>query len=244
MGLQDTEITTKPSDRSCQHRIDLVRQEMTAIRRTVSQQRHMIASLRQTVYPAAMFELYQPVDDEIGGRRAHYSSRYRQAEVEVMRLDDRGRDDRLDNRLLNVLEKESKLSPTERNGFRGLFLNDCAQLLEQRAYEFRRYAEYADDLERAVAYKMDFTKDRQENAVYAFTVVTIVFLPLSAIAGIFGMNTIEIRDMPYKQWLYWVVALPVTICTIVIGLWWMNELGNEYRWLPQIAPTTPQHHCQ
>lgn len=190
----------------------------------------MIASLRKTVHPSAMFELYQAVDDEIGGRRAHNLNRHRHGDVEVTR-DAYGRDDRFDDRFLNALEKESKLSPTQSNGFRGLFLNDCAQLLEQRAYEFRRYAEYADDLERAVGYKMDFAKDRQESAVYAFTMVTAVFLPLSAISGIFGMNTSDIRDMPYRQWLYWVVALPVTIATLLIGLWWMDELGNVYRWL-------------
>jgi hypothetical protein len=135
------------------------------------------------------------------------------------------------------LEWDSKLSPTEKSGFRGLFLSECARFLEQKAYEFRRYADYADDLERAVAYKMEWTKDRQENAVYAFTVVTIVFLPLSAIASIFGMNTADVRDLPYSQWMYWVVALPVTISTIVFGLWWMGELGNVFRWITGRQPT-------
>lgn len=40
------------------------------------------------------------------------------------------------------------------------------------------------------------------------------------------MNTSDIRDMELSQWVYWVVAVPVTIAVIGIGLWWMGELGN------------------
>lgn len=129
------------------------------------------------------------------------------------------------------LDYSVKVSPTDKNGFRGLLLSENSRLLEQRDFEFRRYVDYVDDLERTIAFKMEWTKDRQENAVYAFTIVTIIFLPLSSIAGIFGMNTSDVRDMNYSQWLFWVVALPVTLAVIIIGLWWMNELGNVVRWL-------------
>lgn len=132
---------------------------------------------------------------------------------------------------LTDLDAASKLSATDTGGFRSLFLADCANLVEQREYEFRRNTEYTEDLERETTYKMEWTKDRQENAIYAFTLVTIVFLPLSAISSIFGMNTNDIRNMDFDQWLYWVVALPVTVIIIVAGLWWMDELGNATDWL-------------
>ena len=118
------------------------------------------------------------------------------------------------------------------------------------------------------------TKDRQELAIFAFTVVTVVFLPISAISSIFGMNTSDcmqtqtflylwhdlrdgrvsrlrlahilprsatatgrkltshdaVRNMEYGQWLYWATAVPVTIGVVVIGLWWMGELGGLFRW--------------
>jgi hypothetical protein len=32
--------------------------------------------------------------------------------------------------------------------------------------------------------------------------------------------------MELGQWVYWAVAVPVTIAVIGIGLWWMGELGN------------------
>lgn len=75
------------------------------------------------------------------------------------------------------------------------------------------------------------TKDRQEQAIYAFTIVTIIFLPLSAVSSIFGMNTSDIRDMEAGQWLYWASAIPVTILVIVLGLWWMGELGYLFNWM-------------
>ncbi|KND90120.1 hypothetical protein TOPH_05226 [Tolypocladium ophioglossoides CBS 100239] len=240
----DTDITTKPSDRSYQHRVELVQQEMTAIKRTLAKQRLIMASIRSNLSAVDSQELLTGAgDDGLWRRRnkrdaatgwdhpayretAHYYPTYeavaRRTANDYMWLDDQMVDD---------LEAASKLSPTDGLGFRGLLVMECARLIEQREFEFRRYTEYAEDLERAVVYKMDWTKDRQENAIYAFTVVTIVFLPLSAISSVFGMNTADVRNMDFGQWLYWAVALPVTLIVIVVGLWWMNELGNVVQWM-------------
>ncbi len=68
-------------------------------------------------------------------------------------------------------------------------------------------------------------------AIYAFTITTVIFLPLSAVSSIFGMNTNDIRNMEMDQLVYWVTALPVTIFVIIVALWWMGELGNALRWL-------------
>lgn len=92
------------------------------------------------------------------------------------------------------------------------------------------------------------TKDRQEQAIYAFTIVTIIFLPLSAVSSIFGMNTSDIRDMEAGQWLYWASAIPVTILVIVLGLWWMGELAHLFDWMAgkfrgeeKFGPRFPAH---
>ncbi|KAL6854604.1 hypothetical protein J3F83DRAFT_475899 [Trichoderma novae-zelandiae] len=236
LNLLDTDITTKPSNRTYQHRIDLVKQEMTAVRRILAKQRSIIARLRNKTdgnfvvrygeeIPPRMRRDY---DDDVGRTVPGYRSRA---------VDDRtrglGEHDRrvVGVQFLNDLEAASKLSPTDAGGFRSLFLAECAGLIEQREYEFRRDTEYAEDLEREISYKMEWTKDKQENAIYAFTLVTIIFLPLSAISSIFGMNTNDIRNMDFDQWLYWAVALPVTIIIIIAGLWWMDELGNATDWL-------------
>ncbi len=77
----------------------------------------------------------------------------------------------------------------------------------------------------------DTTKFRQENAVYAFTVVTVIFLPLSAVSSIFGMNTSDMRDLEQGQWLYWATAIPVTAGVILLGLLWTGELRNAFEWV-------------
>lgn len=97
-------------------------------------------------------------------------------------------------------------------------------------------------------------------AIYVFTLVTVVFLPLSAVASIFGINTADIRDTELtqvsarnfswqgkttnggcwcqnadqshkKKWAYWAAAIPLTVAVIVLGLWWMGELGNMFSWI-------------
>lgn len=72
---------------------------------------------------------------------------------------------------------------------------------------------------------------RQENAVYAFTMVTIIFLPLGTVSSIFGMNTADIANMETGQWIYWATAIPTTLIVIIAGLWWMGELGNLAEWV-------------
>lgn len=69
-------------------------------------------------------------------------------------------------------------------------------------------------------------KDRQESAIMVFTIVTIIFLPLSFVSSVFGMNTSDIRDMEFKQWLYWVVAVPLTIFVIAGSLYWAGALSD------------------
>lgn len=212
---------------------------MTVVKRTVAKQKSILASLKSNLSAKNSGVLLTgAIDDAPWRRRRRSRDRYddtqyypgpppydpavRRRDAEYLRLDDQEPAD---------LEAASRLSPTDELGFRALFLNECIQLVEQREFDLRRHTDYADDLERAVVYGLDWTKDRQENAIYAFTIVTVVFLPLSAISSIFGMNTSDVRDMDYGQWLYWAVAIPVTLLIVVIGLWWMGELGNVLKWM-------------
>ena len=64
--------------------------------------------------------------------------------------------------------------------------------------------------------RIEANKDRQEAAILVFTAVTIIFLPLSFVSSVFGMNTYDIRNMNTRQWLFWATAVPVTV--LVIGL--------------------------
>jgi hypothetical protein len=78
-----------------------------------------------------------------------------------------------------------------------------------------------DDLIRRSGPLSDQTKQSLEiyeedhgKAITAFTVVTVIFLPLSFVTSFFGMNTVDIRDMTSGQSLFWAIALPLTFITI------------------------------
>ncbi|RBQ98798.1 hypothetical protein VDGD_20113 [Verticillium dahliae] len=45
------------------------------------------------------------------------------------------------------------------------------------------------------------------------------------------MNTSDVRDMESGMWTYWAVAIPVTLLVILLGLWWLGELGALAAWV-------------
>ncbi|GKU19279.1 unnamed protein product [Fusarium langsethiae] len=256
LNYLDNAITSKSSDRSFQHQIDMVQQELKAVNQTLYRQKSLISRLRKSLTAIDTLDIViSQVEHEAAlknAERQHSSSKkhYSETVPPPPTYSHRQDDDYtrtapinyaheapandymgLDDDFLFDMASTSKLSPTDAGGLRGLFFLECSRLIEQREFEFRRFSDFSVDLERAITYKMDFARDRQERAIYAFTLVTIVFLPISAVSSIFGMNTTDVRDMPYSQWLYWAVAIPVTIVVILIGLWFMGELGNITRWL-------------
>ncbi|KAK3987253.1 hypothetical protein QBC44DRAFT_246283 [Cladorrhinum sp. PSN332] len=121
------------------------------------------------------------------------------------------------------------------HGFRDLFLQEIRNYLDERTRGFADLRNYAIGLGEINTNNLATTKDRQERAIYAFTIVTVNFLPLSSIASIFGMNSSDVRDMDVGQWAYWATAVPVTILVIFFGLLWTDELGNVGKWLVDAA---------
>ncbi|KAL5120030.1 hypothetical protein ACEQ8H_002128 [Pleosporales sp. CAS-2024a] len=61
---------------------------------------------------------------------------------------------------------------------------------------------------------LEIYEEDHGKAINAFTVVTVIFLPLSFVTSYLGMNTADIRDMTSSQSLFWAIALPLTVFTI------------------------------
>jgi hypothetical protein len=76
--------------------------------------------------------------------------------------------------------------------------------------QFRRLLREADRLDETLWHNISIAEEGNSKAILIFTLVTIVFLPLSFVSSLFGMNTADIRDMGSTQTLFWAVALPVT----------------------------------
>lgn len=65
---------------------------------------------------------------------------------------------------------------------------------------------------------MDVQQEDQGKAVLVFTIMTVVFTPLSFVTSYLGMNTADIRDMNSSQTLYWAISAPLTVGIITIVL--------------------------
>ena len=61
---------------------------------------------------------------------------------------------------------------------------------------------------------LEINEEDHGKAIMVFTVVTVIFLPLSFVTSYFGMNASDIRDMKETQAVFWGVALPLTCVTL------------------------------
>ena len=63
-------------------------------------------------------------------------------------------------------------------------------------------------------------QDDNSKAIFVFTIVTVLFLPMSFVASFFGMNVVGLSATTTTLKHFWVIALPLTFgivipCTIV-----------------------------
>jgi Mg2+ and Co2+ transporter CorA len=65
---------------------------------------------------------------------------------------------------------------------------------------------------------VEILDDDHGKAILVFTIVTLVFLPLSFVTGYLGMNTVDIRNSNIGQGIYWAIALPVTGLVVLLAL--------------------------
>jgi Mg2+ and Co2+ transporter CorA len=63
---------------------------------------------------------------------------------------------------------------------------------------------------------VETVQDDNGRAIFIFTFITVLFLPLSFIAGVFGMNLVGISDTTSTALHFWKIALPVTGSIIVL----------------------------
>jgi Mg2+ and Co2+ transporter CorA len=84
------------------------------------------------------------------------------------------------------------------------------------------------------------TEDWRNNAAVVFTVVTIVFLPPSFVASVFGMNTVDVRNMNLGQGFYWAASLSVTVAVVGLTLVWVDVPPLRRWWRQHITREDPQ----
>jgi magnesium transporter len=68
---------------------------------------------------------------------------------------------------------------------------------------------------------MSLVSHKTNRTMSRLTVVSIVFLPLTFLCGVYGMN---FDVLPEKQWRYGYLAFWITVIVIVVGMvWWMRR---------------------
>ncbi len=59
-------------------------------------------------------------------------------------------------------------------------------------------------------------QDDNSRAIFVFTFITVLFLPLSFVAGFFGMNVVGITDTKSTTRHFWAIALPITVGIMIL----------------------------
>ncbi|KAJ4305064.1 hypothetical protein N0V90_000594 [Kalmusia sp. IMI 367209] len=123
--------------------------------------------------------------------------------------------------------------------------------LEQPAFSGLRegFSDIAKDLKKiqdqitktaqVLRYNLEIAEEGQSKAILVFTLVTIIFLPLSFVASLFGMNTTDIRGIDKNQTIFWVVALPLT--AIIGGLSLLVAYGKVGERLDALREILQEH---
>ncbi|OQE20216.1 hypothetical protein PENFLA_c017G00431 [Penicillium flavigenum] len=78
--------------------------------------------------------------------------------------------------------------------------------------------EKLDSLATQTSKGVDVRQEDQAKAILVFTIVTVVFMPLSFFTSYLGMNTSDIRDMESSQSLFWTISIPLTMVIIAVIL--------------------------
>ncbi|KAK5143323.1 hypothetical protein LTR32_004528 [Rachicladosporium monterosium] len=96
-----------------------------------------------------------------------------------------------------------------------------AQVLDNLQRELVDLQDLRDNTDRLVTRTIQLVNIRMEDhgkAILVFTVVTIIFLPLSFVASFFGMNVTDIRNTTRTQSLFWVVAVCLTFGVVSLSI--------------------------
>ncbi|KAF2706021.1 hypothetical protein K504DRAFT_460110 [Pleomassaria siparia CBS 279.74] len=126
--------------------------------------------------------------------------------------------------------------PSRRTFFRyeRLLLDSCLDNLGDMRDDYRELIRRCGPLSDSTKQSAEINEEDHGKAIFVFTVVTVIFMPLSFVTSYLGMNTSDIRNMDNTQSLFWIVALPLTVFTMgsILYLAYMgDDLRDTYSYL-------------
>ena len=94
-------------------------------------------------------------------------------------------------------------------------LDRILESTSQRIDDFDELRAQAETARFLAAQSISLKAESNNKAIIVFTVVTIIFLPLSFVTSYLGMNTSDLRDMKSGQTLFWAIGAPVAV--VILG---------------------------
>ncbi|KAF2999674.1 hypothetical protein E8E13_001715 [Curvularia kusanoi] len=95
-----------------------------------------------------------------------------------------------------------------------MLLGTCQEYLRMSVQEYRYLLARCGPLSDSTKQSLEINEEDHGKAIMVFTIVTVIFLPLSFVTSFLGMNTTDIRDMGSSSTLFWTIAIPLTVLTM------------------------------
>ncbi|CAG8980228.1 hypothetical protein HYALB_00013306 [Hymenoscyphus albidus] len=118
------------------------------------------------------------------------------------------------------------------------------RLQEEKESSRTKLEQLNDEIDRLIRQtltSLEIKDDDHGKAILVFTIVTLVFLPLSFVSSFFGMNTVDIRNQSASQWIFWAVAVPVTAAVMTIALLLGYNLERIQNWFERTMGKVKSH---
>jgi Mg2+ and Co2+ transporter CorA len=103
--------------------------------------------------------------------------------------------------------------------------------IRDRMHEYFELELHTDRLTAQTKLSVEILDDDHGKAILVFTIVTLVFLPLSFVTSFLGMNTADIRNQDSTQSLFWEIALPLTGIVSVLALLIAFRYDSMREWI-------------
>ncbi|KAL6816346.1 hypothetical protein V8C40DRAFT_282248 [Trichoderma camerunense] len=107
--------------------------------------------------------------------------------------------------------------------------------LDRRIQEVRNVKTRSKFLKEQVKQDIEIMEEDHGKAIRVFTIVTLFFLPLSFVSSFMGMNTADVRNMHYKQGLFWATGIPVTLFVLTLACIYGYKGDEIHDWAMQLS---------
>ncbi|ORX94206.1 hypothetical protein BCR34DRAFT_608335 [Clohesyomyces aquaticus] len=108
-----------------------------------------------------------------------------------------------------------------------------AQLLENLRREYVDLCDLRENSNSLINRTIQLVNIRLEDhgkAILVFTIVTIIFLPLSFVSSFFGMNFADIRNIESTQRVFWIISGSLTVATVGFAIFLAFYGGSIVDW--------------